>query len=937
MQYYVTALTILFCTLLLRTQATAQNNDTTYENEVPNYTNIKEGKLSNGLTYYILKIDNTDKLLISLVVNAGYNQEEQDQYELSHLIEHMPFAQTEHLVNPREHFTSRGLRYGIDINAHTESNLTQYYLELPSQNKALVNEGLQFLRDCAGGLPLHQDKIDIERGVVLSELRRSNGMASDLWEQHLPYILNDRAYQHISTAERKENLRTFKRESLLNYYKKWYVPNNEALFIIGNIKEDNIENQIKDLFSDLKASHNLPDHQVESPIFLTDLNAAVITHKDLIDFSLEIHIKNQYHTIKTKTDIQRSIVGNLYSLMALERMKNLEREYSNAQFSSDFIHRFSSIGPNFSDLYTSVKTQNQDEILSLFKQTAIELQRIKKFGFSKLEVSKAKIKFAERFTSAANIDLKKIAADLAASYTTNAIVAEPEVMKTIIAEILAGMTDTDINKQIQQLLSGISTTIILDTPPISKGPSKEILTDIWIAACSADLDPYQEKAQNLHFDTEKIRRSLPVSPIYDKEHINKIDADRYRLKNGVTVIFKNTSSESSDQRTYLFGVNPGGSSSLTSEQKTAASIAIPLVWESGIGSVTGADLQEILNTKGIIQFPYISEFDAGIYCSFEPEHLTTVLESIHELILKPTFSAAQLLKIVDRKKNELIADERSAFRIFNKKINQEMNGIHLDSTTQIQALNTINTEMCQNVFKYIFSNSGNFTYIITGPAITEEMRSTTIQYLSDLPEAKQSIKPNYPKPYIARNKNMIIKAGEDSDIGLVVIKIKDTYNYSVENNQMLALFEILLKKHLTKALRSDLGGTYEVNIHLTAERQKTGVFTFTISFECSPQSSEQLKNATLVILKKLKDKKWITKELDDAKEIETNRLTLKMKETSFWLPYLKNQIISDRSLEEIADAQGITKNITTNTFHRRGNDFFNKANINIFQLRPQAK
>src|SRR4051794_14410294 len=64
---------------------------------VPVDSNVKIGKLSNGLTYYIRKNTKPDnKVELRLAVNAGSVLEDNDQRGLAHFMEHMSFNGSKH-------------------------------------------------------------------------------------------------------------------------------------------------------------------------------------------------------------------------------------------------------------------------------------------------------------------------------------------------------------------------------------------------------------------------------------------------------------------------------------------------------------------------------------------------------------------------------------------------------------------------------------------------------------------------------------------------------------------------------------------------------------------------------------------------------------------------------------------------------------------------
>src|SRR5271157_2798074 len=108
---------------------------------IPIDPNVKIGLLPNGMKYYIRKNLKPEKRVeLRLAVNAGSVQENDSQQGLAHFTEHMCFNGTKNYPhNDLVDFLQKtGVRFGADINAHTSFDETEYQLQLPTDNKDLV-------------------------------------------------------------------------------------------------------------------------------------------------------------------------------------------------------------------------------------------------------------------------------------------------------------------------------------------------------------------------------------------------------------------------------------------------------------------------------------------------------------------------------------------------------------------------------------------------------------------------------------------------------------------------------------------------------------------------------------------------------------------------------------------------------------------------------
>src|SRR3954465_9684062 len=147
---------------------------------VPLTNEVREGRLPNGLTYFIRRNARPQgRAELRLIVNAGSILEDDDQLGAAHFIEHMSFNGTRRFPKNElvSYLQSLGVRLGGDVNANTGYDETIYILPIPVGDHQVLETGLAILREWAGNALLNPADIDTERGVVLAEL--PSGQAAD--------------------------------------------------------------------------------------------------------------------------------------------------------------------------------------------------------------------------------------------------------------------------------------------------------------------------------------------------------------------------------------------------------------------------------------------------------------------------------------------------------------------------------------------------------------------------------------------------------------------------------------------------------------------------------------------------------------------------------------------------------------------------------------
>src|SRR3954471_262302 len=136
------------------------------------------GTLPNGFPYAVMQNKQpAGSVSIRLLVRIGSYEEADDELGYAHFIEHMAFRSTRAapagvLDNP---FTAMGVALGRDQNAFTTLESTIYGVDVPNADKEGLQRLVQWMRSAADGIVFSPAAVDVERGVVLSELRTSSG------------------------------------------------------------------------------------------------------------------------------------------------------------------------------------------------------------------------------------------------------------------------------------------------------------------------------------------------------------------------------------------------------------------------------------------------------------------------------------------------------------------------------------------------------------------------------------------------------------------------------------------------------------------------------------------------------------------------------------------------------------------------------------------
>lgn len=220
---------------------------------------IQKKTLSNGLDVVVISSPSVPVVTIEISVKNGAFTEPPPFNGLSHLYEHMFFKGNAVIPN-QEAYLKRMRQLGIVFNGTTSTERVNYFFTLPSDN---VREGLEFMRDAITTPKFDAVEFEKEKKVVLGEVDRnesnpyywfSKAMDERVWYAHPTRKdpLGDRESIINATIEQMNTMK-----------ERYYVPNNSALFITGDVDTRRAFELAERIFSGWQRG---PDPFVENPV-----------------------------------------------------------------------------------------------------------------------------------------------------------------------------------------------------------------------------------------------------------------------------------------------------------------------------------------------------------------------------------------------------------------------------------------------------------------------------------------------------------------------------------------------------------------------------------------------------------------------------------------------------------------------------------------------
>jgi zinc protease len=223
--------------------------------------NTERIRLPNGLTLLLHPMQNSRAAALHFCVQAGYFCETDSEVGLAHLLEHMYFKGSEKFPVPG----TMGIRLkalGGTINASTSYDQTNYFCEVPSEN---LIPAFMIMADAFTAPLFPEDELKKECEVVIEEFNRKLDNPS-AYSQEMLIRLAFREHRmkrwRIGTPEQ---LRSYTRDHLFDYFHRYYQPQNMVIAVAGNFDSAEVLKTVEMLFHQMTGRPLVKDFGPSEP------------------------------------------------------------------------------------------------------------------------------------------------------------------------------------------------------------------------------------------------------------------------------------------------------------------------------------------------------------------------------------------------------------------------------------------------------------------------------------------------------------------------------------------------------------------------------------------------------------------------------------------------------------------------------------------------
>jgi zinc protease len=933
--------TVLFFFMIVFLSGTGLAQELDFSKKVPFDPEIRTGKLSNGLTYYIKHNEEPkERASFYFIQNVGALLEEDNQNGLAHFLEHMAFNGTKHFEGKGilNFLEKNGVAFGSNINAYTSQAETVYNLsDVPTTKPGLVDSCLLVMNDWSDYLLLTDKEIDAERGVISEEWRTRRNASFRLRSQMFPVLFKGSKYAVRDVIGDLDVIKNFEYETLRNFYHQWYRTDLQAVVVVGDIDVDQVEAKVKSLFSKIKKVKNapkrdgylIPNHAEPYYVLATDKEAA---QSSIAIYNL---LKNKDEQEKTLKDMRDSYIINLYNTMFALRIAELLQKGT-----PPFINAQSGFMPfvRYYDAFAINVTANPNQEALALEAILTEVERVKRFGYTSTELERAKTNLLTQLESAYKqkdkISNNRYCREIQQHFLTQATTPGFDYEIDFVKNILPGITLEEISAKAKEWIVDKNKTIIVSGPSEGVKHLTEAETNLIIEKVkNAEIKPYVDQVSAASLISEPLKGS---KIIFSKK-LPEFDAVEWKLGNKVKVIYRHADYE--NDAVSLLAYSKGGSSLFDDSYIPSSTLFEQFVDAYGVGDFDAISLQKMLTGKKVELSPTLGDLTEGFSGSSTPKDIETMLQLVYLYFEKPRFDAGAHDALKGRYAAFISNLANDPQKIMQDSLSLILSNYHpRTKIMNAEFIDEVKMERIQEMYQDRFQDASDFTFFIVGNTNEQILKPLVEKYLGSLTDAnrEENWKDNQVKaPKGTTTKTIeLALATPKSNVNVV---FDNKMDFTQRNKLGLAVLNAVLDLRFTETIREEEGGTYGVGVNASLSHYPESGATLTLYFDCDPEKANHLKAILYKEIEKIKQNGPTVLDLDKSvKNILKTREQSKL-HNAYWMNSLYSFYFDGINTNDSVNYETILSSFTPKDIQEITQVFFENADVIEVVFKPKAK
>lgn len=874
---------------------------------------IRQGKLKNGLTYYIRHNAKEAGLAdFYIAQRVGSILEEPRQRGLAHFLEHMAFNGTKHFPGKGKQLgivpwcETIGVKFGTNLNAYTSVDQTVYHIgSAPIKREGIIDSCLLVLNDWSQFINLEPKEIDKERGVIHEEWRnRRTGMAMQrMMENVMPKIYKGSKYEDCLPIGNMDIVDNFPYQDLRDYYQKWYRPDLQAIVVVGDFDVDMMERKIQKLFGKIKA-HKNPAERIYYPVNDNDkMIVAIEKDKEQPIILGHLYMKSETTPDSEKNSVKyqrEDYINGLITYMLNGRLLE-KKQVPNPPFMSATVKNGAFFVSRTKDAFSLSISCKQDNVLGGVSVAVGEVERARQHGFTQSELERAK----KLYLNAAERQLKMEKDYKNSHYVSqcvnNFLEGEPILTPTYnlqLVKLFDGEVSLDeVNSQVGEIITDKNQVFIMYGPDKDGFvvPSESEIESTVLAAQQKRYDAYQEEQV-----PATLMAALPApGKIVSEKPYGKFGMTEIVLSNGMKVYVKSTDYQADQITMSMRG--EGGTSVYGDEDIPNFAFLSGSITEAGVGDFTATRLRKALAGKSLKLAPSITSEGQRITGTSSVKDLETMLQLAHLYFTAPRKDSMAFEGMMNRNLSLLKNRNASSKVVYNDSLSATLydHNVRMAPVT-VEIAKKADYNRIFEIYRERFSDASNFKTVFIGKVDMAQLRPLLCQYLATLPSTHKAEKSNKANvPQIVK-KNEVVKFVHKQETPLANVSVFFTANvpFSPKNDLALDMLTRVLQIAYTDSVREEKGGTYGVGVSFNLEKEDNPNALLRISYKSDPKRYEELNPVIYKQLLNIADHGPVASSMDKVKKYLKKQYGQMAITNDYWSYVIWHQLDDDADFDK---------------------------------------
>jgi zinc protease len=848
------------------------------------------GTLPNGMRYYVRRNTSPQhRVELRLVVNAGSVLEDEDQRGFAHFLEHMAFNGTTHFPHTAlvDFVETSGMRFGADLNAYTSPDETVYMLTLPTDDRTIVQKGLDVLQDWAsGGITIDSAEVVAERGVIMGE-----------WRMRLPDTSSQKARAHVDSlllGGTRYLVRTPIGDTALiehaeagpikRFYRDWYRPDLMAVVAVGDVDPAAMAREIRRRFGGIPAARSpraRPTPRLSSP------RASVVdVYRGPVLPRVEVLWPAPPEPAEPKAAMRERLVQELLMQTLEDRLLAIRRHPSRPFITAALEH-----GRVVRPLdLVGVQLIAWPDSLERGLATAVgEIERVAQHGVPQPVLAHQKAVLLAHLEHAAAGASARSSKAYANTYVQKYLTGEGSLLSAqqelaLARELLPTITPQVLARAARFWREPAGRRVLIDLPTFAhvRPPTRETVLALFDSVAHAAIPSLPDSAER-HTGGALLAHEPTPGTIVAERRDTVVGITEWTLSNGARVIVKPTPNDPDE--VLIKAWSPGGFSVLPDSLffTPGRMVARVMTDVGGLGGTSHEALAERLAASGVRDLTVdIGYADESIALGGSPKALETLFQLLHLQFTAPMLDSASLAGW-----QGIAKYQGSRFSI-----DDEFNQIFARGDPRLLPVSTRIAELAKvrqllAVYRDRFGNAGDFTFTIVGAVTPEEVRPFVERYVASLPSTGQAehVPVSTVRPFLRRVNTIFPQFDVPKAATLMVFdgafpSAPDEY---LRARQRLGALTTVLQDRVRVRLREELGGTYSPFVRSETVALPDEHYRVYIVFDAAPERMHELNTALLAILDSVRGHGVTAAEAARAATIQRRQLETALQSNAYWM------------------------------------------------------